>query len=152
MKRMLSMIVIVSVLWCGALIAQVPASLEGKWTLDVAKSFPTRADGGQHTLVVRQTPQQLELVREGTLGKTVVTHHLDAAESTNVVAGTTTRTRASWQGTRLIITGTRQMANGREANLSQVLRLSGDRQELVIDEVLTSDLVTYKATRVYRRQ
>jgi hypothetical protein len=50
-------------------------------------------------------------------------------------------------GTRLGL-----LANGREANLSQVLRLSADRQELVIDEVLTSDLATYKATRVYRRQ
>jgi hypothetical protein len=138
-----------SALICVApLAAQPQLPLAGEWQLDPAKNTPPPKTALKLTIV--QTGDTIELHRQGPTGKSVATHSL-REESSNASRMGNTRSRAGWEGTKLVIAGWRTLGDGQQAPMRQVIRLSPDGQYLTIDEVISTNTTEFKSSEVFSR-
>jgi hypothetical protein len=102
--------------------AQAKADLTGTWTFDEAKSDPAGGPGGggggrgpggggrmgggpPSKLVITQTATELTVERTLPNGTETAVYKLDGTESTNKMGMGEAKTKASWDGTNLVLTG-----------------------------------------------
>ena len=114
----------------------------GTWTIDPAKSDPPPAGrgggapGGGVTITISQTPNEITISTEGRQGPQTMTYKLDGSESTNQVAGRggtqTVRSKAKWDGSRLIIDTTREF-QGLTIGTHEVRHLENDGKAMVVE-------------------
>jgi hypothetical protein len=108
-------------------LAQAKPDLSGSWTLNNDKSDPAPARGGgggggrggggrgggvAAQMTIKQTPTQLTIDRTMGQGTQTAVYKLDGTESTNTVGAGEAKSKAMWQGPKLVIT-TSQMMQGR---------------------------------------
>ena len=105
--------------------AQGKPDFSGSWKMDDAKSdpAPARAGGGggrgggrgggpAAEMTIKQTPAELAITRAmGPNGDATLTYKLDGSESTNTVGRGEVKSKASWEGSKLVITSV-QTVNG----------------------------------------
>lgn len=103
--------------------AQTKADLSGTWTFDEAKSDPAGGPGGggggggrgpgggrmgggpPSKLVIKQSATDLTVERTLPNGAETAVYKLDGSESTNKTAMGQSKTKASWEGNNLVLTG-----------------------------------------------
>jgi hypothetical protein len=101
--------------------AQAKADLSGTWTFDESKSDAPAAPGGggggggrgggrmgggtPSKLVIKQTATELTVERTLPNGTETAVYKLDGSESTNKTAMGESKSKASWDGANLVLTG-----------------------------------------------
>ena len=100
-------------------LAQAKPDLSGSWTLNNDKSDPAPARGGggggggrgggrgggvAAQMTIKQTPTQLTIDRTMGQGTQTAAYKLDGTESTNTVGAGEAKSKAVWQGPKLVIT------------------------------------------------
>lgn len=106
--------------------AQAKADLSGTWTFDEAKSDPAGGPGGggggggrgpgpggggrmgggtPSQLVIKQTATELTVERTLPNGTETAVYKLDGSESPNKMGMGESRSKASWEGGNLVVTG-----------------------------------------------
>src|SRR5688500_4064880 len=112
-----------------AALAQAKPDLSGTWTFDEAKSdpAPARAGGGgggggrgggrmggapATVMTIKQTPAELTMDRTTAQGAQTVVYKLDGTESTNTIGMGPATSKATWDGSTLMVTTT-QTVQGR---------------------------------------
>jgi hypothetical protein len=108
-------------------VAQARPDFSGSWTLNQDKSDPAPARGGggggggrgggrgggvASQMVIKQTPAQLSIDRTMAQGSQAAAYKLDGSESTNTVGAGEAKSKAMWDGSKLVIT-TSQTLQGR---------------------------------------
>ena len=91
--------------------AQGKPDFSGKWTLDEAKSDPAPAGGGGRggamgsaaSMTIKQTATQLTVDRVMGQGAQTAVYKLDGSESVNQMGMGQAKSKASWDGSRLVI-------------------------------------------------
>jgi hypothetical protein len=102
--------------------AQAPPNLSGAWTMDQAKSDPAPQRGGggggggrgggrmggpAASMTIKQTATELTIERPGAQGATqTIVYKLDGSESTNAMGQGQAKSKAMWQGGKLVVTTT----------------------------------------------
>ena len=130
MKR--AMLILAALAICAALPAagwaQAKPDFSGSWTMDAAKSDPAPARGGggggggggrgggrgggvPMQMTIKQTPAQLTIDRVTPQGTQTAVYKLDGSESTNTLGPAEAKSKAAWEGSKLVITTT-QSFNG----------------------------------------
>jgi hypothetical protein len=117
----------------------------GAWKMD-----PTRSESahqavpvGPMTLVIKQTATEITIEtttkgdRDAPASTETRTYKLDGSENTTVgAAGTQIKTRARWDGQKLV-TETLRTVNGMPVTIEHVFTLGAGGKELTIDKTLT---------------
>jgi hypothetical protein len=116
MKRVLIVFVALAavVAMSTAGFAQGKPDFSGKWTLDEAKSdpAPARAGGGggrggggaaAASIAIKQTAAELTVDRVMGQGTQTAVYKLDGSESVNAMGQGQAKSKASWDGARLVI-------------------------------------------------
>jgi hypothetical protein len=127
MRRKLGMTAVLVVALAVAGYAQKKADFSGTWTLDADKSemAPTSGGGGRGGMMagpmtIRQTADTLTIERQGPNGAITQTYKLDGSESENKMMGRggemTVKSKAKWDGDKLVIESTREGQNGPVTN------------------------------------
>lgn len=94
-------------------LAQAKPDFSGSWTLNQDKSDPAPARGGVASqMTIKQTPAQLSIDRTMAQGTQTAAYKLDGTESTNTIGAGEAKSKAMWEGPKLVIT-TQQMVQGR---------------------------------------
>jgi hypothetical protein len=129
--------------------AQAKADLSGTWTFDEAKSDPAGGMGGggggggrgpgpggggrmgggtPSKLVIKQTATELTVERTLPNGAETAVYKLDGSESTNKAGMGEARTKASWEGANLVLTGKQAISTPQgdfEIDIKDVYSVSG---------------------------
>ncbi len=148
-------------------LAQAKPDLSGSWTLNNDKSDPAPARGGgggggrggggrgggvAAQITIKQTPTQLTIDRTMGQGTQTGVYRLDGTESTNTVGAGEAKSKAMWQGSKLVIT-TSQMMQGRgggdpiAAEIKEVYGVDGGA--LTIERTQTTPMGTNTRKLVY---
>ena len=134
-RNIISTIAIVVALVATAA-AQAKPDFSGTWTFDEAKSdpAPARAGGGgggggggrgggrmggapATAMTIKQTPAELSMDRTTAQGQQTAVYKLDGSDSTNTIGMGPATSKASWDGSRLVITTT-QTVQGRGGEIT----------------------------------
>jgi hypothetical protein len=111
--------------------AQAKPDFSGTWTMDQAKSDPAPARGGgggggggqrggggggrgggggaAASMTIKQTAAQLTVDRAMGQATQTVVYKLDGSESTNAMGQGQAKSKASWDGSKLVVTTTQSM-------------------------------------------
>ena len=104
--------------------AQAKPDFSGSWTMDPAKSDPAPARGGggggggrgggrgggvAMQMTIKQTPAALTIDRTMGQGTQTAVYKLDGSESTNTVGQGEAKSKAMWDGSKLVITTTQSI-------------------------------------------
>jgi hypothetical protein len=129
-------------------LAQAKADLSGTWNFDEAKSDPAGGPGGggggggrpggggggrmgggtPSKLVIKQTAGELTIERTLPNGTETAVYKLDGSESTNKTGMGESKTKASWDGANLVLTGKQAISTPQgdiEIDSKEVYSLSG---------------------------
>jgi hypothetical protein len=108
--------------------AQAKPDFSGSWTMNQEKSDPAPARGGggggggrgggrgggvAAQMTIKQTPAQLSIDRTMGQGTLTAIYKLDGSESVNTVGAGEAKSKAMWEGAKLVIT-TAQTLPGRD--------------------------------------
>jgi hypothetical protein len=136
MKRMLLLAMMGAVILPFAVRAQGTTNLSGTWTLDASRSDAPMARGGRGgrggggggrgggPVQITQTADSI------TIGQ--ATYKLDGSESVNEGRGGQVKSKAHWDGTKLVIETTRDM-QGMSMTSKEVRSLSADGKEMTVE-------------------
>ena len=135
--------------------AQGKPDFSGTWTLDPAKSQMggggAPGGGGRGPagpITITQTATELTRQVTGREGQPItLTYKLDGTESTNTMGPTTARSKASWDGNKLVLKTVRETPNG-TVEATDTWSLSADGKELTIH----SSTPRGERTMVYTKQ
>jgi hypothetical protein len=106
--------------------AQAKPDFSGSWTMDPAKSDPApargaggggggggrgggRGGGVAMQVTIKQTPTQLTIDRTMGQGTQTAVYKLDGSESANTMGQGQAKSKATWEGSRLVITTTQSL-------------------------------------------
>lgn len=147
--------------------AQAKPDFSGSWTLNNEKSDPAPARGGggggggrgggrgggvAAQMTIKQTPAQLSIDRTMGQGNQTAVYKLDGSESTNTVGMGEAKSKAMWEGPKLVIT-TSQTMQGRgggdpiQIEVKEVYGLDGGA--LTIERTQTTPAGTQTRKLVY---
>jgi hypothetical protein len=130
MKRMLLLAMMGAVILPFAARAQSKTDMSGTWTLDASKSDAPMGRGGRGggrgggPVEIRQTADSI------TIGP--ATYKLDGSESVNEGRGGQMKSKAHWDGVKLVIETTRDM-QGMSITSKEVRSLSADGKEMTVE-------------------
>jgi len=148
MRRLALFVFILALALPAAAWAQTKPDFSGTWTLDQAKSDPPPQrggggggggrgmGGGAASLTIKQTANELSITSEGRGGPQTRTYKLDGSESTNEVTmrggAMTIKSKAKWDGSKLVIENTMDMGNG-PMTTTETRSLSTDGKEMTVE-------------------
>jgi hypothetical protein len=118
--------------------AQAKPDFSGSWTMDPAKSDPAPARGGgggggrgggrgggvAMQITIKQTPAQLTIDRSMGQATQTVVYKLDGSESTNAMGQGESKSKATWDGSKLVVTTTLEF-NGNTVESKDVYSMDG---------------------------
>lgn len=116
MTRLAVLVVAVMTVMAGLAFAQAKPDFSGTWVLDEAKSDPMGGPGGGRgpagPMTITQTAD--EFVTETTRGEMVMkqTVKLDGTETVNQMGPMQAKTKAQWDGRKLVVTMSGEGPNG----------------------------------------
>lgn len=123
MRRAAFFTVVLALAVTALAFVQAKPDFSGTWTLDPAKSVMGGGPGGPPgggagrgpagSVTIKQTTTELTREMTGRGGQTMtVTYKLDGSESTNTMGQMTAKSKASWDGDKLVVKTTRETPNG----------------------------------------
>ena len=149
-------------------LAQAKPDFSGSWTLNQDKSDPAPARGGgggggggrgggrgggvASQMTIKQTPAQLSIDRAMAQGAQTAAYKLDGSESTNTIGAGEAKSKAMWEGSKLVIT-TSQTLPGRgggdpiNVEVKEVYSLDGGA--LTIERTQTTPMGSQTRKLVY---
>jgi hypothetical protein len=144
-------------------LAQAKPDFSGSWTLNQDKSDPAPARGGggrgggrgggvASQMTIKQTPAQLSIERTMAQGAQTAAYKLDGTESTNTIGAGEAKSKAMWDGSKLVIT-TSQTLPGRgggdpiNVEVKEVYSLAGGA--LTIERTQTTPMGSQTRKLVY---
>jgi len=149
-------------------LAQAKPDFSGSWTLNQDKSDPAPARGGgggggggrgggrgggvASQMTIKQTPAQLSIDRAMAQGAQTAAYKLDGSESTNTMGAGEAKSKAMWEGSKLVIT-TSQTLPGRgggdpiNVEVKEVYSLDGGA--LTIERTQTTPMGSQTRKLVY---
>jgi hypothetical protein len=128
--------------------AQSKADFSGTWTLDTAKSDPPpqgRGGGGRGPagpVEIKQTAAEI------TIGP--ATYKLDGSESINEGRGGQAKSKAHWDGAKLVIETSRDI-QGMSITSKEVRSLSADGKEMTVDTAISTPQGDQNRKQVYTK-
>ncbi|MCM3878927.1 MAG: hypothetical protein ND807_02355 [Vicinamibacterales bacterium] len=146
--------------------AQAKADFSGTWTLNQEKSDPAPARGGgggggrgggrgggvAAQMTIKQAPTQLSIDRTMGQGTVSMVYKLDGSESTYAMGMGEAKSKAMWEGTKLVIT-TAQTMPGRDGGAGMTMQVkeiySLDAGALTIERTQTTPMGTMARKLVY---
>lgn len=133
MKRVILLAIMGAVILPFAARAQGKADLSGTWTLDASKSDAPMGRGGRGgpagPIEIKQTATTI------TIGP--ATYKLDGSESVNEGRGGQMKSKAHWDGAKLVIETTRDM-QGMTMTSKEVRSLSADGKEMTVEIAIST--------------
>ena len=149
MRRVLLMATLAAVIIPFAARAQTKADFSGTWTLDAAKSDPPpqgRGGGGGRgpagPLEIKQTAAEI------TIGP--ATYKLDGSESINEGRGGQAKSKAHWDGAKLVIETARDI-QGMSITSKEVRSLSADGKEMTVETAISTPQGDQNRKTVYTK-
>jgi len=150
MRRVLLMATLAAVIIPFAARAQTKADFSGTWTLDAAKSDPPpqgRGGGGggrgpAGPLEIKQTAAEI------TIGP--ATYKLDGSESINEGRGGQAKSKAHWDGAKLVIETARDF-QGMAITSKEVRSLSADGKEMTVETAISTPQGDQNRKQVYTK-
>lgn len=133
MKRVFLLAIMGAVILPFAARAQGKADLSGTWTLDASRSDAPMGRGGRGgpagPIEITQTATTI------TIGP--ATYKLDGSESVNEGRGGQMKSKAHWDGAKLVIETTRDM-RGMTMTSKEVRSLSADGKEMTVEIAIST--------------
>jgi hypothetical protein len=147
MKRVLLLATIAAVILPFVGHAQSKPDFSGTWTLDMAKSDPARGGGGgggraAGPVEIKQTAAEI------TIGP--ATYKLDGSESINEGRGGQAKSKASWDGSSLVIETTRDI-QGMSITTHEVRKLDNGGKEMQVESTTQTPNGEQKRKTVYTK-
>jgi hypothetical protein len=134
MKRLTLLLVVMALAVAGVVFAQAKPDFSGTWAVDTAKSDQMGPGGGRGPagpLTIKMTAT--EMVVEMKRGENVMTqtYKLDGSESVNTMGPMQAKSKAKWDGDKLVINTVRETPNGTMESTA-TYGLSADGKELTV--------------------
>jgi len=148
----------------SAALAQDKTDFSGAWTFDEAKSDPAAARGGGRgggrmggapatAMTIKQSATELTIDRTTAQGTQTAVYKLDGSDSTNTIGPGPATSRATWDGTRIVITTTQTMQGrgGNEMSVQSKDIYSRDGDMLIVETARTMPFGTVNRKLVYTK-
>ena len=151
MRRVLLLATLAATIIPFAARAQSKADFSGTWTLDTAKSDPPPQRGGGGGGGGRGPAGPLEIKQtaaEITIG--AATYKLDGSESINEGRGGQAKSKAHWDGAKLVIETARDF-QGMAITSKEVRSLSADGKEMTVETAISTPQGDQNRKTVYTK-
>jgi hypothetical protein len=149
MRRELMLAVMTAVVLPFAARAQTKTDFSGTWTLDAARSDAPMGRGGAGggrgpagPLVIKQTATEI------VIGP--ATYKLDGSESINEGRGGAAKSKAKWDGAKLVIETSRDI-QGMSITTKEVRSLSADGKDMTVETAVSTPQGDVNHKQVYTK-
>jgi hypothetical protein len=138
MKRLLLMVIVMALAVAGMAYAQAKPDFSGTWVLDTAKSDQMGGPGGgggrggpAGPMTIKQTATELTVETKRGENTMTQTFKLDGSESVNTMGQGQSKSKATWEGDKLVVKTARETPNGTMES-TNTYSLSADGKELTM--------------------
>lgn len=136
MKRLALFVVVMALAVAGVAFAQAKPDFSGTWAPDLSKSDQMGPGGGGRggpagPMTIKQTAAEMTVEMKRGENTITQTFKLDGSESVNSMGQMEAKSKAKWDGSKLVVATTRETPNGTMESTA-TYSLSADGKELTV--------------------